>query len=822
MKLLEQPVYRFADIEFDPARNCLRRAGQEQVLRQKSLLVLLYLIEHRERSVSKGELLANVWKGTAVTDDALVQIIVELRKLLGDDSRQPRFIRTIPKAGYHFIEPVAISPVEESLPTITALPHGAFEVEEITSIQVEFVEKLSQQEQLADQLASQSFHQPPNHTDALPALAQHNRQRHKPVRLAALGIILAALTALSVFYSFSQPGRRAADVALPHVPGKRAVAVMYFENQSGDRELDWLREGLADMLITNLSRSRQLTLLSRQQLAALLNHAGQLNAAKLRLEDGLEIGRRTQAQVLILGRFARIGEQVWIDVTLHEARTGQLQAAESLIAERPELILTHIDLLSLKLAAHLGATPDAPGGLAMVMTSNLDAYRYYSLALEQTQMFQFHEAIGLLEKALALDPQFAMAYARIGYIHAERMGQGEKAGPHLAKALQLDDQAPGRLNERDKLYIAAWSATANLDPPRTIAAYRELLSRYPLETEAYRRLGWALGRQYKYEEALQVTRQGLVTDPEEKDLYNLLGGICLRLGRNAEAQAAFERYTQLTPNDPNAWDSLGLFHQWLGQYEQAVNAYHHALALNPESRIAIIHLGNLYFQQGRYRAAIEQYQRHFQIARDDNQRARSFQYTAAVYLKQGDLPRAAAAIKEEVKYSPESLWTSLVLALARGDQTAAQKLSAAVFTPANYNYYNERGWLRFWNYQRGYLALKQGRAEEAINHFRAVALQQPLEWSYDSYEDCLANAYLELGRVDEAIAEYERILKINPNYPLAHSHLGQAYERKGEGGRAGAAYRAFLQTWTDADADISEVMEAKARLDSPSTLTVTR
>ena len=106
MQLLEQPIYRIADIEFDPARNCLRQAGQEQVLRQKSLQVLRYLIEHRERSVSKEELLQNIWEGTAVTDDALVQIIVELRKLLGDDSRRPRFIRTIPKAGYHFIGPV--------------------------------------------------------------------------------------------------------------------------------------------------------------------------------------------------------------------------------------------------------------------------------------------------------------------------------------------------------------------------------------------------------------------------------------------------------------------------------------------------------------------------------------------------------------------------------------------------------------------------------------------------------------------------------------------------------------------------------------------
>ena len=776
MNYLEQPTYLLNDIEFDPARNCLRRNGDEHALRQKSLQVLLYLIEHRERSVGKEELLQNVWEGVAVTDDALVQIIVELRKLLGDDSRQPRFIKTIPKAGYRFIAPVQA----------LASPQAAvIEIEETTTVQIELEETFA--------------------PAALPA-----RQFNRPPMWLALGGG-TALLALALF-AFSRRAQPSAETALPRLPGKQSVAVLYFENQSGDRELDWLREGLADMLITNLSRSRTLTLLSRQQLAALLNHIGQSNTAKLNLEDGLEIGRRAQAEVLILGRFARLGEQVRIDVTLHEARTGQLQAAEALVAERPALILSQLDLLSLKLARHLGATPDAPnGGLAAVMTSNLDAYRYYSLALEQAQMYQFNEAITLLEKALALDPQFAMAYARIGYIYAERMGQGEKARPHLAKALQLDEQAPGRLNERDKLYIGAWSATASYDREQAVKIYRELLARYPLETEAYLRLGWALGRQYKYEEALQVTRQGLVTDPEEKDLYNLLGGSCQRLGRNAEAQAAFEHYTQLTPNDPNAWDSLGLFHQSLGQYEQAVNAYQRALALNPESRIAIIHLGNLYFQQGRYRAANEQYQRHFQIARDDNQRARSFQYTAAVYLKQGDLLRAAAAIKEELKYNPESLWTSLVLALAQGDQTAVQKLSAAVFVPANYNQYNERGWLRFWNYQRGYVALKQGRAAEALNHFRAAVQQQSLDWSYDSYEDCLANAYLELGRVDEAIAEYERVLKINPHYPLAQYHLGQAYERKGEAERARAAYRSFLQSWREADAELPEVIEAKAR-----------
>jgi tetratricopeptide (TPR) repeat protein/DNA-binding winged helix-turn-helix (wHTH) protein len=797
-------TYRLADAEVDPLTGLVKRNGHEHYLRPKTLQVLLYLIEERSRLVSKEELLGRVWQGTAVTDDALVQSIVEIRKVLGDSSQQSRLIKTFPKAGYRFIGEV------EAL-------NGVLEVEEVTSVEIKYEEEWGSgrvgegETQRWSHPAKTQVGQATGISTSLTLPLSHS-----PTRKLLIVFTLALLLPLGGYlYRRAKSGPHpTAEIALPRVAGKRAVAVLYFENQSGDSELDWLREGLADMLITNLSRSRRLTLLSRQQLAALLNHIGYQSATKIGLAEGQEIGRRAQAEVLILGRFARLGEQVRIDVSLHEARTGQLQAAESLVAERPEMILSQLDLLALKLATHLGAAPaqeETHGGLAAVMTSHLDAYRYYSLALEQAQMQQFNEAVALLEKALVLDPQFAMAHARIGYLYAARLGQGEKAHPYLAKALQLSD----RLNERDRLFIAAWSAHASYDPERVIATYRELLSRYPLETEAYQWLSWALQRKGRNEEALQVIRQGLLTDPEGKDLYNALGTVCMRLGRYDEALAAFQRYIQLAPNDPNALDSLAELHQWLGQYEQAAAAYSRALALNPESRVAVIHLGNLYLRQGRYRAAVEQYQRHLQIARDDLQRGRSFQYIAWLYLKQGDRARAAAAISEEVKYDPTLLWNSLVQALARGEQAAVQKLSEANFTSADYNFYNERGLLRIWNYKRGYVALKQGRAVEAVNHFRAAVQQRPIEWYFDSFEDCLANAYLELGRLDEAIAEYERILKLNPNYPLAHYHLGQAYERKGDGARARAAYERFLQVWKDADADIPEVIEAQQRLRTP-------
>src|SRR5260370_12489475 len=103
-------VYRLADVEIDTSRGCLTRDGLEQHLRQQSFHLLLYLIEQRHRLVGKEELIESFWQDAAVTDNALVQCIKEIRKALGDDPHEPRFIRTIHKLGYRFIADVSEEP----------------------------------------------------------------------------------------------------------------------------------------------------------------------------------------------------------------------------------------------------------------------------------------------------------------------------------------------------------------------------------------------------------------------------------------------------------------------------------------------------------------------------------------------------------------------------------------------------------------------------------------------------------------------------------------------------------------------------------------
>lgn len=799
MKALGKQAYRFEKIEFNPIEGCLRRDGQEFYLRQKLVQVLIYLIEQRHRTVTKDELIDNVWEGVAITDDALVQSIKDVRKALGDDYRQPRFIKTIPKIGYRFIAPVE-PPVE-----ITDLPVQetvTLSVEETESVEVEFTEESGPNEQW---LAAVPV--PPPAALPLPAPAQPHRSR--TTIAAAIAALLLIVGAVSLYQLQKRAGQELNEVKLPQLPGRRAVAVMYFDNQSASADLEWLREGLADMLITNLTRSKRLTVLGREQLHLLLERIGHARSEAIRLDDAIEIARKSQVEVVILGSFARLGETIRINVHLYNVANGQPLASESIVADKPEHILSQIDLLSLKLFTHLGASSadqESRAALSTVMTNNLDAYRYYSLALEKAQAYHSNEAIELWEKATQLDPEFAMAYARIGYTYALiRVNERERAKPYLEQALRRAH----RLTDKDKRYIDAWHAFASNDTERGIDRLREITAQYPHETEAYLRLGYNLSYLGRAEEAIAAFKQGLLFDPEQKDIHNALGFCYLSIGKYQEAIAAHRTYVQLAPNEPNAHDSLGLSYIEVGRYQEAEAAFEQAQALNPEFHFAKLHLGDLYFQLGRYREAVEQYRRFLTLAPSDWDKAVGNHRLVLLYLHKGDVKMAERATRQELQHKND-LGGSLLTALASDDLKSAEKIYEKLLadtgkTPPLMT-------KKTADYLRGCYAMKSGRTQAAIDHFKATVEQRPLLWNITGVEDCLANAYLELGRWDEAIAEYQRVISLNANIPLTHYRLAQALERKGALEQARASYQRFLQLWPQADADLTEVITARARI----------
>jgi tetratricopeptide (TPR) repeat protein/DNA-binding winged helix-turn-helix (wHTH) protein len=772
MDISNKPTYRFDEIEVDASRSCVFRDGEAYYLRPQTFRVLLYLLKNHERVVGKEELVEQIWDDTAVTDNALVQCITAIRKTLGDDPRHPQFIRTIPKVGYRFIRPVRDGTDEESSKPALLGANGVAEL---------------------------------GRGPAPQALGRFPR----PTLTFAVAVAALVLIAGS-WLVVRRPGRVPSYATLHPEPGKKAIAVVYFDNQSVDVQRDWLREGLADMLITDLAQSDQLAVLSRQQLHSILESTGYAPARRVTLDEALSVARHSHAEAVLTGSFTAVGGEIRVDVQLHEAASGQLIAADRVVSPGAEDLLTQVDLLSMRIEDRLGVTRPAnprKSSLADAMTDNLEAYRYYSLGLESALGFENSKAIELLRRAIDLDPQFAMAYARIGFTYCVTDFLRDKGKPYLERAFQLSD----RLTEKDKLNIVAWYAIAQGDYPEAVRTYRHLIDEYPLEVEAYWRLGRLLLGEEQCDEAVRILKLGLSVDPEAKNLYNALGTVYMQEGRYADAIAAHRLYVELDPNAPNPHDSLGMSYQRAGNYDDAVAEYRKAVDLNPEFEPAVVHLGDVYYETGRYRDAIGEYQRYIKITKSDLARALGYNSIAQIYLRLGDMRSAEQAAAGEVRFKRSAAWSSIEVGMARRPRPETGSADRIDFDKLAYPQRGARNDLRSREYFKGYIALKTGKLDEAVEHFKEALKHLPPTSGIDLYEDCLANAYLQLRRFDEAITEYERILGLNPKYPMATYHLGQAYEARGEVGRAREAYRRFLETWKTADKDIPELVEAANR-----------
>jgi tetratricopeptide (TPR) repeat protein/DNA-binding winged helix-turn-helix (wHTH) protein len=756
MSDFSKTAYGVGNLEIDPARKCVRRGENILHLRPKSFELLLYLINHRDRLVTKDELLDHLWKDTAVTESSLVQCIIDIRKLLGDDARSPAYIRTAPKLGYQFIAPVT--------EMNSSKPSGS----------------------------DQTVEEAP--TEATPS---------RFWQWVRIGLAVAVLVLAMMFFRFG-PGHAPSSSAA----AKTSVTVLYFENRSSNAELDWLSAGLADMLITGLSRSPGLSLLSRQELAGLMNErAGGLPGD---FAGALRAAQKSRAQVFAVGIFSVVAKHIRIDVQLHDARGGKLIAAESSISDSPEEILTNVDLLAARLARDLHAPlrESSDGSIGSAMTSNLEAYRDYSLALQKSDAYHQEEAIALFSKAVGLDPSFAMAQARIGYTYAVMWGEEARGKPFLERAFRMS----GRLTEHDRLSIAAWYALANLDYPQAVLDYREILREFPGDVLAYGRLGRLLRGEERYDEAIAILKQGMAADPDAPDLYNALGGIYSQLGRHSEAVAAEQHYVALAPQEPNAYDSLALILQWSGEYQKARDAYDQALRLDPNFAVSVVNLGNLFYQMGRYDDALRQYQQYTAMAQTEPDRARGYGAIAWVHLKRKDWRRAEEAARNELKHDPASAGDLMLVAAQRGDMAAANRLASGLTLAPQYSHRGARVPQRTSFYYQGMKALLQGQNNQAMAAFSEALRHWPPIGAIDPMEDCLADAYLRLGRFDEAIKAYQRVLALYPGNALARYHLALAYDKMGNPAASAAQFRQFLELWRNADSERPELAQAQASL----------
>lgn len=770
-------AYFFGDYELDVVRRCLMHEGRELPLRYQSFQLLLYFVELPKTLISKNELTAAIWSETSVTDNALVQCVTEIRRELNDDPRNPRFIKTFPKVGYRFIADVRVVRGAQTSPA-AKMPSAPG----------------LRPEQPSETIAPAGAHLAPGLLGPTPVW-QGRAWRGLPV-------VLIAILLLLICGDQRHPGEPA-GVTTPATSGPPTLAVFPLANGTGRQDLDWLREGLSDMILTDLAHTGKWKVLSREKMHSLVDDSR--GTGMIPLDKALEIARSVHATNFVLGSVSAAGQQVTIGIEIRDGKNGQLVATDSASLNDPLQIVAEAGLLSTDIARRLGFSSDATPSLAAAMTSNVEAYRYYSLGVEKAEQFQNAQAVELFKKARKFDPKFAMAYARIGYAYAVQDFQPETGRPYLEQAERLSASLP----PMNRLYIEAWSAIARSDYNSASGILRQITQQYPDETEATCQLVRLLRGQERVEEAAALLRNAIQLNPNAKDLYNAFGLILVSMGRPLEAIRAYQQYVALAPQNPNGHDSLGMAYQSAGQYDSALAEYNQALTFDPEFEPSIVHLGDTYYQMGGYRDALRQYGRYIEVAGSSDAKALGYGNIATVYMALDNLAQAQAAANQEQRLHRGFVWHSLEIALAKHQKQRVADLEKELFENLPDSERGSPRDLRQVFFYRGTIELKTGDAQGALSQFQSALQHLPPSSGIDSHEDCVANVYLELGMIPKAIAEYQRILKVNPNYPLANYYLGLSYQRMHDRANAIAAFQRFLQAIPSADQDSLPVLEAR-------------
>lgn len=400
-------LYQFGPFRLDPEKRVLLR-GQEPVpLQMKAFETLLMLVRHSQQVVLKDDLMKTVWPDTFVEEANLTQNIFVLRKTLGDEATEHRYIVTVPGRGYRFTQKVQ------------AIPVAAVEEEEEI-----VVESHSRSRLAIEEAGSREAHL---------ALAP---SRHHVHRILAV-VVMAGLLAAGYVVGRRYWPLRSAN------PGRIMMAVLPFQNLTGDPDQDYFADGLTEEMISKLGQlhPEQLGVIARTSVMGYkhsdkrLDQIGRDLSVQYVLEGSL---RHTADRVRITAQLIRVTDQshLWAqdyDRSLQDVITVQDDVAAS-VAQEIQIRLTPQELTQLSHAR--AVDPQA-------YEDYLKGRYFWNKRTEDG----FRKGIEHFEAAIARDPNYAQAYAGLadayvllgGYAFAPQKDAMPKAKAAALKALAIDD-----------------------------------------------------------------------------------------------------------------------------------------------------------------------------------------------------------------------------------------------------------------------------------------------------------------------------------------------------------------------------------------------
>jgi len=644
---------------------------------------------------------------------------------------------------------------------------------------------------------------------------------------------------------------------------------MYFENNTGEPNLDHWRKALSELLTADLSQSKYLSVMSGDKLYNILDDLNLLDAQSYSSEDLERVGSRGGVEDIVRGSYTKAGDNFRINIMVQKVNTGELIGSERVEGTGEEGMFTMVDELTKRIKENFELSTeeissDLDKEVGKITTSSPEAYKYYSEGRRYHTIGENRKSIELMERAIAIDPQFAMAYRSIAVSYNNLFLFAERK-KYMEKALEFAD----RLSERERYIIEGdyyWSSEATYD--KSIAAYEKLLELYPDDMIVNHNLAGIY--QLLEDHDMAIERYEVCTQAGEEFIHShtQLADAYAAKGLYDEAKEILRNYIDNISDHVLAHHMLAYLHLDLGEFDQALTETEKAIYLDPTHYENLAIKGDIFYYREEFFEAEEEYLKLMQTSEPAGQ-STGFAHMLNLKMLQGKFDEATGLVKKGVEISQklgqkqwESRWHfgganfymrtgNLEEAIKECDEAwksaeeigfllgqrralynkglALLKMGAveeAKKTANDLKVMIEQGLrkraIRFYFHLAGMLELEAGNFSRAIQNFNdALSLVPygPLAKRADFF-DSLAQAYYKSGDVEKALDEYERIATLTTGrdnlgdiYARSFYMLGKIHEERGDSADAIENYEKFLFLWKDADIGIAEVEDAQKRLD---------